>query len=473
MAETEQYRVPEMKRIKAIHLVGIGGSGMSGIAEVLLNQGYNISGSDVRANESTRRLSSQGALIYFKHDASFVDQIDLVVVSSAIAKDNVEVVAAKLKGIPVIQRAEMLGELMRYRHGIAVAGTHGKTTTTSMVAEILSLGNLSPTFVIGGILNSAGSGAFLGSGQHIVVEADESDGSFLKLNPLSSVITNIDCDHMATYDYDFDKLKDSFIQFANNLPFYGTIALCIDDPNVVDIMGDISRTALTYGFDRNAAFRASEVSIDLDSKWSFKVDRGSSFSQLNIDLPVPGYHNVQNALAAIAIATDEGVEDRVITEALSGFSGVGRRFEVVPSVKVAGREFIMVDDYGHHPTEVKTVIETARRSWPGKRMGMIYQPHRYSRTRDLFHEFTSVLSLVDHLMLLDVYGAGEEPIQGVNSKELASSIEEDTKLYPLVYSGLDEAMLHLGDFIKDLDVLLVQGAGNVSGISNKLKKSNV
>jgi len=473
MTRIEQYRVPEMKRIKAIHFVGIGGSGMSGIAEVLSNQGYKISGSDVKASEVTQRLIGQGASIYYEHDARLVSDADLVVVSSAIADDNAEIAAARAQGIPVIQRAEMLGELMRYRHGIAIAGTHGKTTTTSMVAEIFSLAGLSPTFVIGGILNSAGSGAVLGSGKHIVVEADESDESFLKLNPLSSVITNIDRDHMGTYDHDFRRLKDSFLQFANNLPFYGTIALCIDDFNVREIMANISRRVLTYGFDRRANYRADKVTINSDNRWSFEVERGDSFRPLSISLPIPGFHNIRNALAAIAIATDEGIEDSVIAESLSGFSGVGRRFEITASIQVSGKELIMVDDYGHHPTEVNAVIETARKVWPDKRVAMVYQPHRYSRTRDLFSEFVRVLSQVDDLMLLEVYEAGEDPIEGADSKSLALSIKEESRVCPMVFSGTDEAMEGLHEFVKYADVLIVQGAGSVSAISNRLRSAIV
>ncbi len=470
MTRIEQYRVPEMRRIKAIHFVGIGGSGMSGIAQVLLNQGYKISGSDLKASEVTRKLEVGGATILHKHDAALVNDIDLVVVSSAISNDNIEIVAARARGIPIIQRAEMLGELMRYRHGIAIAGTHGKTTTTSMVAEIFCLAGLSPTFVIGGILNSASSGAVLGSGKHIVVEADESDASFLKLNPLSSVITNIDRDHMSTYGYDFDRLKESFLQFANNLPFYGSIALCIDDANVAGIMARVSRRVLTYGFNQRATYRAGKVSINTDKRWSFEVERGSSFGPLRINLPIPGYHNVRNALAAIAIATDEGIEDRIIAEALSEFSGVGRRFEVTSSVQVAGKELVLVDDYGHHPTEVNAVIETAREVWPDKRVAMVYQPHRYSRTRDLFSHFVSVLSQVDELMLLDVYSAGEDPIDDVTSDSLAFSIKKKGKVSPIVFPRTEEAMEGLEDFVKHADVLIVQGAGSVSDISNQLRE---
>ena len=473
MTRIEQYRVPEMKRIKAIHFVGIGGSGMSGIAEVLSNQGYKISGSDVKASEVTLRLVGQGASIHYRHDAGFVSNTDLVVVSSAIGDDNVEIASARARGIPVIQRAEMLGELMRYRHGIAIAGTHGKTTTTSMIAEIFCLAGLSPTFVIGGILKSAGSGAVLGSGKHIVVEADESDESFLKLKPLSSVITNIDRDHMGTYDHDFRRLKDGFLQFANNLPFYGTIAVCIDDPNVREIMANISRRVLTYGFNRHANYRADKVNINSDNRWSFEVERGSSFRPLRINLPIPGYHNIKNALAAIAIATDEGIEDSVIAEALSRFSGVGRRFEVTASIQVSGKELILVDDYGHHPTEVNAVIETAREVWPDKRLAMVYQPHRYSRTRDLFGEFVRVLSQIDDLMLLQVYEAGEDPVEGATSESLASSIKEKGRLCPKVFSGTDEAMEGLNELVKDADVLIVQGAGSVSTISNRLRSAIV
>ena len=472
MAITEQNRIPGMKRIKNIHFVGIGGSGMCGIAEVLLNQGYIISGSDIKEGEATARLNSQGALISNKHDPKLVQNADLVVMSSAISAENVEILAARVEGIPVIQRAEMLGELMRYRYGIAIAGTHGKTTTTSMIAEILSVANVSPTFVIGGILNSAGSGAVLGSGKHIVVEADESDGSFLKLKPLSSVITNIDKDHMGTYGYDFERLKRSFVDFGNNLPFYGSLALCIDDLNVLEIMPSISRRVLTYGFDSRAEYRGSAVTVDSKGLWTFKVDRGDALASLKISLPVPGYHNVRNALAAIAIASDEGIPDQTIIEALANFSGVGRRFEVCPRVVLSQRKLTLVDDYGHHPTEVGAVIETARKMWAGKRIAMVYQPHRFSRTRDLFDEFVNVLSKVDELMLLDVYDAGEAAIDGASSKDLAAAMSRIKGKCPWVVSCYEEALSILEDFVESVDILIIQGAGNVSTISKQLKSCN-
>ena len=472
MTVIEQYSVPGMKRIKSIHFVGIGGSGMCGIAEVLINQGYEVSGSDLKEGEATLRLRSLGASVSNEHDPKLVESADLVVVSSAISKDNAEVRAARKRRIPVIQRAEMLGELMRYRHGIAIAGTHGKTTTTSMIAEILSLANLSPTFVIGGILNSAGSGAVLGSGKHIVVEADESDQSFLKLKPLSSVITNIDRDHMGTYGHDFDRLKKSFVDFGNNLPFYGSVALCIDDPNVLEIMPFISRRALTYGFDSRAEFRAGEVKIDAKGCWVFRVDRGKSLDSLEITLPVPGFHNVRNALAAIAIATDEGVSDQTIVQALASFSGVGRRFEVSSEIILGGKSLTLVDDYGHHPTEVGAVIDTARKMWPGKRIAMVYQPHRFSRTRDLFDEFVNVLSKVDELVLLDVYDAGESAIDGASSKDLSVSLRNINGSCPLVFSRCEEVISRLQQHSQSADVLIVQGAGNVSRISKALRESD-
>ena len=472
MTVIDQYSVPGMKRIKSIHFVGIGGSGMCGIAEVLINQGYEVSGSDLKEGESTLRLRSLGASVSNKHDSKLVGSADLVVMSSAISKDNVEVRAARKHRIPVIQRAEMLGELMRYRHGIAVAGTHGKTTTTSMIAEILTLANLSPTFVIGGILNSAGSGAVLGSGKHIVVEADESDQSFLKLKPLSSVITNIDRDHMGTYGYDFDELKKSFIEFGNNLPFYGSVALCTDDPNVLEIMPLISRRVLTYGFNSKAEFRAGEVEVDARGYWVFRVDRGISFDSLEITLPVPGYHNVRNALAAIAIATDEGVSDQAIVQALASFSGVGRRFEVSSEIILGGKKLTLVDDYGHHPTEVEAVIDTARKMWPEKRIVMVYQPHRFSRTRDLFDEFVNVLSKVDELVLLDVYDAGESAIVGASSKDLSVALRKINGKCPVVLSCCDDVITELQQHSQSEDVLIVQGAGNISSISRALRESS-
>ena len=462
------YQVPEMGRIRAIHFVGIGGAGMCGIAEVLLNQGYRVTGSDARASENTRRLQDKGADVHIGHDAGWVDAADVVVISSAIQADNPEWVAARAKHLPVVPRAEMLGELMRYRHGIAVAGTHGKTTTTSLITEIFRCAGLSPTFVIGGLLNSAGTNAELGVGRYLIAEADESDASFLHLQPMSAVITNIDHDHMGTYGNDFERLKNTFVEFIHRLPFYGAVALCIDDPHVTEIMDSLSRPLLTYGISPQAQFRAFDISHE-GTRWRFKVDRGDLGATLDIGLAVPGQHNVLNALAAIAIASEEGIADQAIIDGLGGFAGVDRRFQVTADVQVGQRQLTLVDDYGHHPTEVAAVIATARELWPQRQLAMIYQPHRYSRTKALFEDFVRVLSGVDELLLLDVYPAGEDPIAGADGKALCHAIRQRGPVSPVFAQDPAEALELLANFAGTADILLVQGAGNISSISNHLR----
>ncbi len=464
----ETYAVPEMRRIRAIHFVGIGGAGMCGIAEVLLNQGYLVSGSDMRASANTERLEGMGASIHIGHDAAWVAEADVVVTSSAVGDDNVEVAAARQARTPIVPRAEMLGELMRYRHGIAVAGTHGKTTTTSLITEIFRCADLSPTFVIGGLLNSAGTNAELGMGRYLIAEADESDASFLHLQPMSAVITNIDQDHMSTYGNSFDVLKDTFVEFVHRLPFYGAVALCVDDPNVVDIIPRLSRPVLTYGLTADAEFRATDIA-PRGRAWEFVVDRGDAGAPLAISLSIPGTHNVLNALAAVAIATEEGIEDEHIVEGLKAFGGVDRRFQVDEDTAVGDARVTLVDDYGHHPTEVAAVIATARKVWPEARVGMVYQPHRFTRTRDLFEDFVRVLSEVDALMLLDVYTAGESPIPGADGKALSQAIRQRGKVAPVFAVDPSEALKLLPGFATDVDVLVVQGAGNVSQISNTLR----
>ncbi len=467
-AQAFSGQVPEMGRIRAIHFVGIGGAGMCGIAEVLLNQGYRITGSDARASENTRRLADKGAQVHIGHDARWVEQADVVVISSAIDSNNPELVAARGRHLPVVPRAEMLGELMRYRHGIAVAGTHGKTTTTSLITEIFRCAGLSPTFVIGGLLNSAGTNAELGAGRYLIAEADESDASFLHLQPMSAVITNIDHDHMSTYGNDFERLKRTFVEFAHRLPFYGAVALCVDDPNVRDIMDHLSRPLLTYGISPDAQFRALDVRHQ-GTRWQFKVERGELGPALDISLAVPGQHNVLNALAAVAVATEEGIDDQAIVQGLGGFAGVDRRFQVTAGVPLAETRLTLVDDYGHHPTEVAAVISTARELWPQQQLAMVYQPHRYSRTKELFEDFVRVLSDVDRLLLLDVYAAGEEVVSGADGKALCSAIRQRGAVSPLFARDPQEAMQLLDTFAAGADVLLVQGAGNVSTISNQLR----
>ncbi|MFT7651689.1 MAG: UDP-N-acetylmuramate--alanine ligase [Limisphaerales bacterium] len=472
MSQPLEYQVPEMGRIRRIHFVGIGGAGMCGIAEVLINQGYQVSGSDAQSSDNTVRLQAKGAQIFFGHTASQVADVDVVVTSSAISDDNVEVVAAVDARIPVVPRAEMLGELMRYRHGIAVAGTHGKTTTTSLVTEIFRRAGQSPTFVIGGLLHSAGANAELGSGRYLVAEADESDASFLHLQPMTAVITNIDHDHMSTYGNDFTKLKDTFVQFAHRLPFYGTVVVCADNAEVMDIVPRLSRRVITYGIHEEADFRALGIKTQVEG-WQFQVSRPRHEKNLSITLAVPGMHNVLNALAAIAVATDEGLTDIAIVEGLQGFQGVERRFQIDNNIVIGGHQLTLVDDYGHHPTEVAAVIDTARRVWPEKRLAMVYQPHRFSRTQDLFEDFVRVLSTVDALLLLDVYAAGEKPIPGADGPALSQAIRQRGSVSPVFAQDANEALGLLATFCQKDDVLVVQGAGNVSTVSRSLRGDDV
>src|SRR5262245_28141976 len=463
--------VPEMRRVRQIHFVGIGGSGMCGIAEVLLNQGYRISGSDIARSATVNRLVQLGASVALGHCADNVTGADVVVVSSAVGDDNPEVVAAHAARIPVVARAEMLGELMRYRHGIAVAGTHGKTTTTSLITSVFKAADLDPTFVIGGLLNSTGSNAQLGASRFLIAEADESDASFLHLQPMVAVVTNIDRDHLRTYGGDFTRLCQTFVEFAHRLPFYGVAVLCIDDPQVRAVLPLVSRPMLTYGTSPDADFRATHIEI-AGLAWRFRAERPAGFAPLDVVINLPGTHNVLNALAAIAVATEEGVSDAAILAGLKAFSGVGRRFDVADNVQVDGRNVIVVDDYGHHPTEVATVIETARKVWPKRRLVMIYQPHRYTRTHDLYDDFTKVLSTVDKLVLLEVYSAGEEYLAGADGHALCLGIRERGAVNPIYAADPGEAYNLLPQILEDGDVLLVQGAGNVNQVSKRLRGDN-
>lgn len=461
-----QYTIPEMRRIKRIHFVGIGGVGMCGIAEVLLNQGYDISGSDIRVSPVTQRLADLGAQIFIGHQEANVRGAHVVVVSTAVTEENPELMAARAHRIPVVQRAQMLAELMRYRHGIAVAGTHGKTTTTSLVASILAAGGLDPTFVIGGKLTSSGSNAKLGASAYLVAEADESDASFLHLQPLTSIVTNIDADHMETYEGDFNRVKQTFVEFLHNLPFYGLAIVCVDDPVIWEILPQVSRPLMTYGFDQNADVKA----INLHQQGmitSFTVCRQGR-ENLDIALNMPGRHNVQNALAAIAVATDLDVADEHIVNGLNGFSGVGRRFQVLGDYPAKQGIATLVDDYGHHPREVAATIDAIREGWPGRRLVMVYQPHRYSRTRDLYEDFVDVLSRVDVLVLLDIYPAGEEPINGADGPSLCDSIRLRGQVDPVfVERGAAVAPI-LEKILHDGDLLLTQGAGDIGQISQAL-----
>lgn len=459
--------IPEMRRIRNIHFIGIGGAGMSGIAEVLLNQGYSISGSDLSDSATTRRLRSLGAVVHIEHKEANLGTADVVVVSSAVDSTNAEIRAAQERRIPIIRRAEMLAELMRYRHAIVIAGTHGKTTTTSLVASLLAQGGLDPTYVIGGLLTSAGTNAKLGASRYMVAEADESDASFLHLLPMVAVVTNIDDDHMGTYDGDFEKLKQTFIAFLHNLPFYGLAVLCVDDPVVRDILPLVSRPVLTYGFDEQADFRISDV-VQKERVTTFQVQRPGHAEKLPITINMPGIHNVLNATAAIAVATDERIADADIQAGIANFQGVGRRFDVQGQLACKRGSVMLVDDYGHHPTEVAANIRAIRDGWPEKRLVMIYQPHRYTRTHDLYDDFVDVLSEVDFLLLLEVYSAGEKPIRGADSKSLCRSIRQRGQIDPLLVKKPEELKRILNDVLQDGDILVTQGAGNIGNLCRQL-----
>lgn len=467
MTERSAYAVPEMRRIRRIHMIGVGGTGMSGIAEVLVNLGYQVSGSDLRPSSVTARLQQLGIEVFIGHAAEHVRDADVVVSSSAVRADNPEVVAARSARVPVVPRAEMLAELMRYRHGIAVAGTHGKTTTTSLIAAVFAEAGLDPTFVIGGLVNSAGSNAQLGASRFLVAEADESDASFLHLQPMVTVVTNIEADHMETYGGDFATLRGTFLEFLHNLPFYGLAVMCIDDPVVAGMLPDLSRQFLTYGFDDAADYRITNVR-KLGLTTEFTVLRPGDLPPLPVQLNMPGEHNVQNATAAIAVACDEGVDDAAIQRGLAGFAGVGRRFSVLGDLQVAQGSVLLVDDYGHHPTEVRATLESARQAWPERRVVMVYQPHRYSRTRDLYEDFVAVLSRCDALLLLDVYPAGEEPISGADSRSLTRSIRQRGQVEPVFVESIEEVAHVLGGMLRDGDVVLTQGAGNIARLAQDL-----
>jgi len=456
--------IPEMRRVRVIHFVGIGGAGMCGIAEVLLNQGYQITGSDLKASSVTERLAQLGAKVMIGHDADNVKSADVLVVSTAIDASNPEVNAALEARIPVVRRAEMLAELMRFRHGIAVAGTHGKTTTTSLVTSILAEADLDPTFVIGGKLNSAGTNARMGQSRYLVAEADESDASFLHLQPMVSIVTNIDADHMSTYGGDFEQLKNTFVEFLHNLPFYGLAVVCVDDENVRSILPRISRQFVTYGFDEGADYRATELCQD-GLFTSFVVQRPGDREPLAIRMRMPGKHNVLNALAAIAVADDEGVADNAIVVALEKFAGVGRRFQVCGEFPFADGDVMLVDDYGHHPLELEVTLDAIRKGFPDRRLVMIFQPHRYSRTRDLYEDFVRVLADADVLLLMDVYPAGEKPIAGADGRSLCGSIRQRGPVDPIFIERDESLELPLKRVLKPGDLLLTQGAGDIGGLA--------
>lgn len=453
--------------IERIHFIGIGGTGMSGIAEVLLNLGYQVSGSDVKESLVTQRLAALGVMVTIGHQRTNVAQVDVVVASTAIDRSNEEIDEAYLNRIPVIPRAEMLAELMRFRFGIAVAGTHGKTTTTSLVASILAEGGLDPTFVIGGRLNSAGSNAKLGLGNYLVAEADESDASFLYLQPMIAIVTNIDQDHMATYQNSYQRLKDTFIEFLHHLPFYGLAVLCLDDEGVREILPLLSKPLMTYGVHENADVRAVDIKQQ-GMQTHFTVIRRGDYLPLDITLNMPGWHNMLNSLAAIAVASRLNVDDTAIVQSLQVFKGVGRRFQLNGDLNLNDGKLTFVDDYGHHPREIAATLEALKQAWPDRRSVIIFQPHRYTRTRDLFEDFVHVLSTVDILVLMDVYSAGEAVIPGADGRALSRAIRVRGQVDPVFVENWEELPQLLAGIVKADDVLLTMGAGNVGHIATLL-----
>ncbi|MDO9449735.1 MAG: UDP-N-acetylmuramate--L-alanine ligase [Rugosibacter sp.] len=460
-------------KVKRIHFVGIGGAGMSGIAEVLANQGFEVSGSDLAESATTRRLAALGVRIAIGHTADNAAEADAVVVSTAIAEENPEVVMARSRHVPVVPRAQMLAELMRIKQGIAIAGTHGKTTTTSLVASCLAEGGLDPTFVIGGRLVSAGANAQLGAGDFLVAEADESDASFLFLSPVISVVTNIDADHMETYGHDFSRLKQAFVDFLHRLPFYGVAVVCGDDANVREILPRVAKQVVTYGIDSEANFRAENIQADGGVMRFDCVRKNGNESRLPIVLNLPGRHNVLNALAAIAVATEVGVGDTAIIRALAEFKGVGRRFQRYGEVAATrgdneGGKFTLIDDYGHHPVEMAATISAARAAFPGRRLVLAFQPHRYTRTRDCFEDFVKVLSSVDVLLLAEVYAAGEAPIVAADGRTLVRAVRVAGKVEPVFVEDISGMMQTIRDTVQAGDVVITMGAGSIGTVPMQL-----
>ncbi len=457
-------------KVKNVHFVGIGGSGMSGIAEVLVNLDFNVSGSDLASNATTKRLAAFGATVYQGHAAENVQEADVVVVSSAVNEENPEVKAARAKNIPVVPRAIMLAELMRFRQGIAVAGTHGKTTTTSLIASILAEAGMDPTFVIGGKLEAANANAKLGTGEYIVAEADESDASFLHLSPVLAVVTNIDQDHMDTYEHSFDKLKSAFVEFLQQLPFWGMAVVCVDDANIREILPRVTKPVMTYGLSEDARVRAKNVRAE-NGRMHFTVQRINGVTtEFDVTLNLPGNHYVLNALAAIAIASELNVPDAAIIKALKEFKGVGRRFERYGDIAVkTGGTFTLIDDYGHHPVEMQAVIAAARGAFPNRRLVMAFQPHRYTRTRDCFEDFVKVLSGADVVLLTEVYSAGESPIVAADTRSLIRAIRVAGKVEPIFAESTDELPQAILDVAQADDVVIVMGAGSIGQVAAKTK----
>jgi UDP-N-acetylmuramate--alanine ligase len=455
-----------MRRVNLIHLIGIGGAGMGGIAEVLVNLGYAVQGSDLRANAVTARLAQMGVRVFVGHEAGQVAGASVVVVSSAVAPENPELGAAIAARIPVVRRAEMLGELMRFRQGIAVAGTHGKTTTTSLVASVLAEGGLDPTFVIGGLLKSAGSNAKLGTSRYLVAEADESDASFLHLQPMIAIVTNIDNDHLGTHGGDFGKLKSSFVEFLHNLPFYGLAVMCSDDEVVREILPQVGRPTVRYGLGEDADVRAAALARE-GGTTRFQALRPGR-PPLAVELNLPGTHNVRNALAAIAVATELDVHDDAIRSALAGFQGIGRRLEFLGDVATKAGRITLVDDYGHHPTEIEATVDAVRQAWPGRRLVLAFQPHRYTRTRDLIDDFGRALSAADALLVTEVYAAGEEPIANADGRAICRAVRGRGRLEPVFVEDVRELPAALAGVIADRDVVLTMGAGSIGAVAHEL-----
>ncbi len=457
-------------KVKNIHFVGIGGAGMSGIAEVLINLGFIVTGSDLAKNATTKRLTDFGATVYQGHATENLNAADVVVVSSAVNEQNPEIIAARAKNIPVVPRALMLAELMRFRQGIAVAGTHGKTTTTSLIASILAEAGMDPTFVIGGKLEAASANARLGTGEYIVAEADESDASFLHLTPVMAVVTNIDQDHMDTYEHSFDKLKSAFVKFLQQLPFWGMAVVCVDDANIREILPRVTKPVMTYGFSEEARIRAKNVRAD-NGKMHFTVDRiNGKTTTFEVMLNLPGNHYVLNALAAIAIASELNVADQHIIKALAEFKGVGRRFERYGEVAAkAGGTFTLIDDYGHHPVEMQAVIAAARDAFPNRRLVLAFQPHRYTRTRDCFEDFVRVLSTTDAVLLTEVYSAGEAPIIAADTRSLIRAVRVAGKVEPLFVETTDELPQAIINMVQADDVVIVMGAGSIGQVAARTK----
>lgn len=466
---TRGSHLQPMRRIRRVHFVGIGGSGMSGIAEVLVTQGFEVSGSDLAESRATRRLRQFGAKIHLGHEAGQVDGADVLVVSSAVSADNPEVVAARESRIPVVPRAEMLAELMRFRRGIAVAGTHGKTTTTSLATCLLAKAGLDPTFVIGGLVNSWGSNARLGKGEYLVAEADESDGSFLLLQPVVALITNIDRDHLAAYENSFDNLRKAFLEFLHHLPFYGAAVLCLDDEEVAAMIPSVTRAVVTYGLSEEADIRGSKVRQE-GRMMHFDVHLPNQEDALAVSLSLPGEHNVRNALGAIAIAWELGLDLAPIVSSLSSFEGIGRRFAEVGEFALPNGGALVVEDYGHHPSELDATISAARSGWPEKRIVAVFQPHRYTRTRDLFDEFSQVLANADAVVLTDIYPAGEEPIDGIDSGALCQSIRARGRVNPVLISDVFDLPGDLPAMLEDDDLVLLLGAGNIGTVAQSLRE---